>query len=912
MDRKKQGKNRGRKSGKKNHRNRNRNGGAEISGTDGIFMQSVRRGDDGGRRRGGRSREELQYDEYLAKEVWTEKVKNGELFVGSIRISSKSFNCAFVRPKGFKRDVFVYGMKARNRTLNGDVVVISLLPEEKWNKIETDDAAVSVASNAMGAISLSGGAGGGDLWDCQFKIPSSAPGNKDGDDNPTTTKANDLHPAVVAINKRASERNLQPAGVVVAVEEFGQTWTKEHMGRIEIRKKTDAFAKFRPHDKRVPWMIVPALHIPDQLRDDPDGDAAKEIYLTKMDFTWKTTSQQPSVEGGTVRSLGESGCIGPETRALLITNGVDHGEFPEDVLEDLKQYMPSSSDDAATKTATKSGNALDLGTHATETTWKIPEEEIRKRRDLRKHRIFSIDPWSAKDLDDALHITKISKDVYEIGVHIADVSYFVRPRTALDREAAVRCTSVYLVQRVIPMLPPLLCEKLCSLNPSVDRLAFSCIWRMHGDGTMVTGHRPWYGRTVIRSCCKLDYGTAQRMIEGVISPEQKGSDISTEDWALDRRPTDGHTIEQVVSDVVSLAKVALGRRKKRFENGSIRLDKVKLSFVIDPKSGNPSGMKAYPIRQSNNLVEEYMLLANFLVAQRLLQAYGADGPALVRNHPPPASKPLEVVREACARNGIHLNTGSAKSLQQSLKALLARVGRKGIVYDTVISLLTHPMKQAQYICAGGSDSPRGWRHYALAIPYYTHFTSPIRRYADVLVHRLLFAALEQPDGQSVDDNIRASGYDVDTISEACGRCNEKKENAAAASLRSDEVYLCVYIKEIGRPLEVDGSVIGVGEKSFTLLIPSLSLEKRLLAQEAFPNFKSVEHDEETETLTVTYRDVDAGGKEHERKKTLSVLTPLRLIVDAKLSPPPCDVTVRLKLNEKLPPAVSASSKLGSK
>ena len=136
---------------------------------------------------------------------------------------------------------------------------------------------------------------------------------------------------------------------------------------------------------------------------------------------------------------------------------------------------------------------------------------------------------------------------------------------------------------------------------------------------MVKGDRPWYGRTVIRSCCKLDYGTAQNMLDGTIKPSDK--EISSDLWDLERRPSDGHTIEQVVNDVKFLGLVALARRKKRFDSGALALNKTKLSFVLDKKSGNPTGMRAYPIRKSNNLVEEYMLLANFLVAQRLLQAY---------------------------------------------------------------------------------------------------------------------------------------------------------------------------------------------------------------------------------------------------------------------------------------------------
>lgn len=566
----------------------------------------------GGRSRGGRKdggnyrnnkKTSFSYPEYLPRDVWTtlsESKDNKEMYyVGKLRIAPKSYNCAFVRPIGWTRDVFIEQAINRNRTLNGDEVVVKIDPEDRWKSLSlsedlnTDMATLNVTSSTSGESN--------GLWDCQFESSSPLEASEDS--------------KMCAAEKRAVELRKQPTATVVAVKSYGTSWTSEIMGRLEMRRKGDSYAKFKPVDVRIPWLIAPSLNLPDAYRDDPFGDAGNEIYLCKIDFNWKATSMQPSVLPGSLRSLGECGNILNETKALLVSNGVDHGEFPEAVLKDLKQFLPEQDEEEGTS---KEEDDVDLGVYASDTTWNIPKDEIEKRRDLRNKRIFSIDPTTAKDLDDALHITRIDKNTFEIGVHIADVSYFVNRGTELDREASTRCTSVYLVQRVIPMLPPLLCEQLCSLNPGVDRLAFSVIWKMKSDGTMVKGDRPWYGRTVIRSCCKLDYGTAQHMLDGTIKPSD--TDISSDLWDLERRPSDGHTIEQVVNDVKFLGLVALNRRKKRFASGALALNKTKLSFVLDKKTGNPSGMRAYPIRKSNNLVEEYMLLANFLVAQRLLQA----------------------------------------------------------------------------------------------------------------------------------------------------------------------------------------------------------------------------------------------------------------------------------------------------
>ena len=223
---------------------------------------------------------------------------------------------------------------------------------------------------------------------------------------------------------------------------------------------------------------------------------------------WPVSSKLPW--GENVRFVGEAGAISTETKALLRQYGVDHGDFPPGVLRSLQTFLPENTEE------------VDPGVNIRGSKWKIPEEEIAKRVDLRKERIFTIDPTGARDLDDALSVTPLADGTIEMGVHIADVTYFIRPNSDLDQEARRRATTVYLVQKAIPMLPPLLCEELCSLNPQVDRLTYSCIWRMHADGTLVD-EPAWFGRTVIRSCCKLDYQTAQNMIEGLINPEHSSS-----------------------------------------------------------------------------------------------------------------------------------------------------------------------------------------------------------------------------------------------------------------------------------------------------------------------------------------------------------------------------------------------------
>jgi exoribonuclease R len=218
---------------------------------------------------------------------------------------------------------------------------------------------------------------------------------------------------------------------------------------------------------------------------------------------------------------------------------------------------------------------------------------------------------------------------------MVDVSYFVTPGTPVDDEAAKRATTVYLVDRTIPMLPRPLCEIACSLNENVERLAFSCVWKMNMDGTMgnkieskAEDDQVWYGRTVIRSCARLDYATAQNIIDKKVAYGEDENAVDDQLWPKSRRPTGGHTTDEVAADVRFMHKVAMARRKLRYEHGAIALNGTKLTFQLENDGQTPSLCEPYPIRDSNRLIEEYMLLANFLVAQKLITSAG--GLALLR------------------------------------------------------------------------------------------------------------------------------------------------------------------------------------------------------------------------------------------------------------------------------------------
>ena len=553
----------------------------------------------------------------------------------------------------------------------------------------------------------------------------------------------------------------------------------------------------------------------------------------------------------------------------------------------------SNCNDNSTGTSTKS---------STGNNWKIPQCEIDKRRDLREMCIFTIDPPTAKDLDDALHITELDANTVEIGVHIADVSYFVRPGSIIDEEAKKRATSVYLVQKVIPMLPSILCEELCSLNPNVDRLAYSCIWRMKLDGTLCN-EKPWIGRTVIRCCAKIDYPTAQYMIDGIIpvqsdpagftgagagSNPSDPSDLSSGNsryiskyWESHRIPIN-HTCERVIHDVILMNKVAMNRRNKRLDEGALVLNTTKLTFRLD-NHGNPGMIAPYEIRDSNRLVEEYMLQANYLVAQECLERVGDY--TILRNHPPPDIKNVNNLYNISNYLNLGLDLTNAVTMQRSLCRITATATMN--VLQAVTSLLMTPMQLANYKVAGCIPSD-DWDHFALGIHYYTHFTSPIRRYPDVMVHRLLEGGVEAALGKeciamienryantttgsntttnttdSTDSNNDSTGPRTakdeyqELLEEITMHCNCRKKAAKLAQERSDRVFLAIHLTTRS-PVVTDAIVIGIGPTTFTVLTVNQygGINDKIFVRDMVGLESS--YRDKTITLTNTYTNTNTG------------------------------------------------------
>lgn len=384
---------------------------------------------------------------------------------------------------------------------------------------------------------------------------------------------------------------------------------------------------------------------------------------------WKDARDEP--RGKVIRILGRAGEHNVEMHAILAEFGLPL-EFPESVLKAATEIRDGATAD-----------------------------EIAQRRDMRQVPTITIDPDDAKDLDDALSLRKLDNGHWEVGVHIADVSHYVRPGSVLDMEAASRATSVYLVDRVVPMLPEKLSNDLCSLHADTDKLSFSAIFELD-DQARIKGE--WFGRTVMRSRRRFAYAEAQAIIEG------KGEGAFQE-------------------EVLQLNKLAEVLRKDRIANGALEIGGNEVKFLLDAK-GQPIGVYEKMMGPANWLIEEFMLLANKRVAAFVGKPkQGKPKPFVYRVHDLPDPEKVEQLRALAKSFGHHLDTSDLRDLPHSINQLLHDIKgteEEGIIKQTTI----RSMAKAVY-------STENVGHYGLAFEHYTHFTSPIRRYPDLLVHRAM-------------------------------------------------------------------------------------------------------------------------------------------------------------------------------
>jgi ribonuclease R len=425
------------------------------------------------------------------------------------------------------------------------------------------------------------------------------------------------------------------------------------------------------------------------IKGESDAKNGQKV-LVKM-INWEEGKKSPKAK--ITKILGEIGENNTEMNAIMYEYGLPV-EFPQIVLNE-SELVPEV----------------------------ITEKEIKQRRDMRDVLTFTIDPEDAKDFDDALSIKKIGEGTYQIGVHIADVSHYVKFGTELDKEAYKRATSVYLVDRCVPMLPERLSNGICSLKPNVDRLAFSAVFDLDKDGKV---KNTWFGKTVIHSDHRFTYEQAQSIIDGVENGEDMAK-VLTEEAGL----SNIEKANELGTGVLNLDKLAKKIRKARIRNGSIEMGGIEVRFKLAEDNKKPIGVYFKIQKDANKLIEEFMLLANKAVAKQLAKDQWHN---VYRVHDKPNEEKLNALKGICDNFGYDFMLDEdGDVLKKNLNKLLIQI--KGTPEENMIeTLVTRCMSKAVYTI-------KNIGHYGLGFTHYSHFTSPIRRYPDLITHRILFDRL---------------------------------------------------------------------------------------------------------------------------------------------------------------------------
>ncbi|KAF8583853.1 RNB-domain-containing protein [Ramaria rubella] len=508
---------------------------------------------------------------------------------------------------------------------------------------------------------------------------------------------------------------------------------------------------------------------------------------------WSATSRYP--EGHFVRALGQVESKEAEQESLLLEFEVPYRPFGKAILD----CLPVEGD-----------------------KWVVPPKsaaspEWRDREDLRHLLVCSIDPPNCQDIDDALHARILPSGNIEAGVHIADVSHFVLPDNPMDAEAASRGTTVYLVDKRIDMLPSLLGTNLCSLRPNVERLAFSAIWELTPEAEIV-GVR--FTKSVIASKAAFTYEQAQI------------------------RKDDPHLQDELTTSIRLLNSLAQKLRAKRMEAGALNLASPEVKIHLDSsESSDPIDVEQKEMHETNSLVEEFMLLANISVARKIQEAFPQT--AVLRRHLPPPRTNFEKLQDILRkRKGLILDVTSSGALAASLDNCL---DASEPAFNTLVRIMaTRCMLSAEYFCAG-SVSRDTFGHYGLASPIYTHFTSPIRRYADVLAHRQLAAAISYSP-------LHASLHGKSFVERIMDTINHRHRMAQMAGRASVEFYVGLALKARGRQL---GKTAEVLEEAFVIRTfrNGLGVFVFKLGIEGLVTFKrETKFDPEQYTITVPARD----------------------------------------------------------
>ena len=594
------------------------------------------------------------YEKHLNEKEMKTNIKQGKMYQGKIYFQNGILDTAIVKSMLFDKDIVIEGNKNLNRAMHGDIVCFSIHDESKWKK------------------------------DINLKLNEEGDEGIEQEDN---LQDKEMLSNITNIKQKISKTNLQPTGYITGILRRNRTvfcgtiYNPNDTINNSINDDLKIFMKnyqkeniaiFIPIDSKYPNFILQLYQ---------QEKYYNQRIVIKFDI-WKENILIPS--GHFFKNLGQCLVVPVENEIILYEHNVDINPFSKKIIDS----MPNE-----------------------DVEFKCPPEELKKRLDLRNKPVCSIDPPGCKDIDDALHAIILPNGNYELGVHIADVSHYVKSGSVVDKIAAKNCNTIYLVHKRTDMLPKVLTENLCSLVGKKERLAFSVLWEFDKDNLEIKNVK--YGKSVIKSLAALEYGQAQKILNDLNDNSQMAMSIKIMD------------------------KITRHLKQKRLDAGALILSSNSMKFNLDNETNTITDISEYKTYQTNSLVEECMLLANVWVAKKIYESFPSC--AILRRHPPPKEKELGNFIKILKERGFELKAGNNMELNNSLD----KINKKGDPFfnKLVRSLLTRTMNQAKYF-PSCEFSYEEFYHYGLAMEIYTHFTSPIRRYSDILVHRLLSAALE--------------------------------------------------------------------------------------------------------------------------------------------------------------------------
>ncbi|BFZ65444.1 Translational repressor [Saitoella coloradoensis] len=735
---------------------------------------------------GAQQQRKSLFSPYLPQATLPALLSDGRLVSGVLRVNKKNRSDAYVSTELLDADIFICGSKDRNRALEGDFVAVELLDvDEVWNaKREKEEKKRRKEGFQMSGGSTSQAEGTG------LKRQGSIR------NRPEVKKKDDVEvegQGLLLVDEEEVSDEMKPmyAGHVVAVIE--RTPGQMFSGTLGLLRPSSAATKekqdqermqrgerpeggrsndrpkivwFKPTDKRVPLIAIPTEQAPKDFVENHQKYANK-LFVACIK-RWPITSLHPF--GTLIEELGDMGNVEVETEALLRDNNFLNEAFSEACIKSIPEPIDLSN-----------------------------EEELELRGNFSEERVFSLDvaDAKAKGLNRAMHIKGLEEGKVEIGIHISDVGYYVRPNSVLDREAKKRGTAVFLTNRAVPMFPSELVD-LCSLAPGETKPTFSIVFKM--DETTGDVEGLWIGRSIASSVAHISYEDADAVLEG----GKLSGEVTSGDEALRKGLED---------DLSRLCRVTTVLRRKRLGSTKLELDSLRLLAELDDED-LPQGTNLFESTAAAWLVEELMMKAEIAVAEKINEKF-SEG-ALLRRHPRPQERRLRLFLDKAKRLGYEIDGTDGASLQRSLLQIDDLDIRKALE-----TLLVKTLHRARYFVSGRVDADYNL-HFINGLPLYTHFTAPLRRYADLVVHRQLEAAVTGVD---------VLMEDYDALGKTAEMCNSKKDASKNAQEQSMLLRLCHQINNAARsnqgPIIYSSVVVSVYESAFDILVPELGIEKRV-------------------------------------------------------------------------------------